>query len=56
MVVFLLGTYLTLSLGAGFLMWAMCRMAAQDRALLELRIDAEPSDADGMIAPTAIAV
>jgi hypothetical protein len=59
MMMFLLGTYLTLSLGAGFLMWAMCRMASQDlwahERGLELRIEAEPMDTDGMIAPSAIA-
>ena len=51
----LLGTYLTLSLGAGFLMWAMCRMAAVDHAVLELRLDVEPAEGDGLVAPTAVA-
>ena len=55
MLVMLLSVYLMLSLGAGFLMWAMCRMASLERPMLELRVEAEGADADGLVVPTAVA-
>lgn len=52
MLMMMLALYVTLSLGAGFLMWAMCRMAATERPVY-LEVDAPESD--GLVAPTAVA-